>query len=41
MVSTWDILSGDVKPGSNVLLYDDAEIMVEEFEKIGIAAEYL
>ena len=23
-VSTWDILSGDVKPGSNVLLYDDA-----------------
>jgi N-methyl-L-proline demethylase len=22
--STWDILSGDVKPGSNVLLYDDA-----------------
>jgi hypothetical protein len=20
----WDILSGDVKPGSNVLLYDDA-----------------
>jgi 2,4-dienoyl-CoA reductase-like NADH-dependent reductase (Old Yellow Enzyme family)/thioredoxin reductase len=24
VVSTWDILSGDVKPGSNVLLYDDA-----------------
>lgn len=23
-VSTWDIISGDVKPGSNVLLYDDA-----------------
>jgi hypothetical protein len=23
-VSTWDILSGDVKPGTNVLLYDDA-----------------
>jgi len=23
-VSTWDILSGDVKPGANVLLYDDA-----------------
>jgi 2,4-dienoyl-CoA reductase-like NADH-dependent reductase (Old Yellow Enzyme family)/thioredoxin reductase len=23
-VSAWDILSGDVKPGSNVLLYDDA-----------------
>jgi N-methyl-L-proline demethylase len=22
--SSWDILSGDVKPGSNVLLYDDA-----------------
>ncbi len=22
--STWDILSGDVKPGANVLLYDDA-----------------
>jgi N-methyl-L-proline demethylase len=22
--SAWDILSGDVKPGSNVLLYDDA-----------------
>jgi N-methyl-L-proline demethylase len=24
VASTWDILSGDVKPGSNVLLYDDA-----------------
>jgi N-methyl-L-proline demethylase len=24
VVSTWDILTGDVKPGSNVLLYDDA-----------------
>jgi NADPH-dependent 2,4-dienoyl-CoA reductase/sulfur reductase-like enzyme len=24
VVSTWDILSGDVKPGSNVLIYDDA-----------------
>ena len=24
MVSAWDILSGDVKPGTNVLLYDDA-----------------
>ncbi len=24
VVSTWDILSGEVKPGSNVLLYDDA-----------------
>ena len=24
VVSTWDILSGDVKPGSAVLLYDDA-----------------
>jgi 2,4-dienoyl-CoA reductase-like NADH-dependent reductase (Old Yellow Enzyme family)/thioredoxin reductase len=23
-VSSWDILSGDVKPGQNVLLYDDA-----------------
>ena len=23
-VSTWDIISGDVKPGSNVLIYDDA-----------------
>jgi len=23
-VSAWDILSGDVKPGNNVLLYDDA-----------------
>ncbi len=23
-VSAWDILSGDVKPGSNVLLFDDA-----------------
>jgi 2,4-dienoyl-CoA reductase-like NADH-dependent reductase (Old Yellow Enzyme family)/thioredoxin reductase len=23
-ISAWDILSGDVKPGSNVLLYDDA-----------------
>ena len=23
-VSAWDILSGDIKPGSNVLLYDDA-----------------
>jgi N-methyl-L-proline demethylase len=24
VVSAWDVLSGDVKPGSNVLLYDDA-----------------
>ncbi|MFC3087339.1 FAD-dependent oxidoreductase [Tabrizicola soli] len=24
VISTWDILSGDVKPGANVLLYDDA-----------------
>jgi len=24
VVSTWDILSGDVKPGANVLVYDDA-----------------
>ena len=24
VVSTWDILSGDVRPGSNVLIYDDA-----------------
>jgi hypothetical protein len=24
VVSTWDILSGDVKPGAQVLLYDDA-----------------
>ncbi len=24
VVSAWDILSGDVKPGSNVLLYDEA-----------------
>lgn len=24
VVSSWDILSGDVKPGSNVLLFDDA-----------------
>ncbi len=24
VVSTWDIISGDVKPGSRVLLYDDA-----------------
>lgn len=24
VVSAWDILSGDVKPGANVLLYDDA-----------------
>ncbi|OYX24736.1 MAG: N-methylproline demethylase [Rhodobacterales bacterium 32-66-7] len=24
VVTAWDILSGDVKPGSNVLLYDDA-----------------
>ena len=24
VISTWDILSGDVRPGSNVLLYDDA-----------------
>ncbi|MGL4234516.1 oxidoreductase [Tabrizicola sp.] len=24
VVSAWDILSGDVKPGTNVLLYDDA-----------------
>jgi len=24
VVSAWDIISGDVKPGSNVLIYDDA-----------------
>ena len=24
VVSTWDIISGDIKPGSRVLLYDDA-----------------
>ena len=24
VVTTWDILSGDVKPGANVLVYDDA-----------------
>lgn len=24
VVSSWDIISGDVKPGSNVLIYDDA-----------------
>ncbi len=24
VVSTWDIISGDVKPGQNVLIYDDA-----------------
>jgi N-methyl-L-proline demethylase len=24
MVSSWDIISGDVKPGSNVLIFDDA-----------------
>jgi len=24
VVSTWDIISGDVKPGANVLIYDDA-----------------
>ena len=24
VVSTWDIISGDVKPGTNVLLFDDA-----------------
>ncbi|WP_337266563.1 NADH:flavin oxidoreductase [Oryzifoliimicrobium ureilyticus] len=24
MVSSWDIISGDVKPGSNVLVFDDA-----------------
>ncbi|KZC99210.1 MULTISPECIES: NADH:flavin oxidoreductase [unclassified Thalassospira] len=24
VVSTWDIISGDVKPGANVLVYDDA-----------------
>jgi N-methyl-L-proline demethylase len=24
VVSTWDIISGDVKPGTNVMLYDDA-----------------
>nr|WP_315980530.1 FAD/NAD(P)-binding oxidoreductase [Aliamphritea spongicola] len=24
MVSSWDIISGDVKPGNNVLIYDDA-----------------
>lgn len=24
VVSSWDILSGDVKPGENVLIYDDA-----------------
>ncbi len=24
VVSTWDIISGDVKPGNNILIYDDA-----------------
>ena len=24
VISTWDIISGDVKPGSNVLIFDDA-----------------
>jgi len=24
VVSTWDIISGDIKPGANVLVYDDA-----------------
>ena len=24
VVSTWDIISGDVKPGTDVLIYDDA-----------------
>src|SRR5690606_25406039 len=24
VISAWDILSGDVKPGTNVLVYDDA-----------------
>jgi len=24
VISAWDIISGDVKPGSNVLIYDDA-----------------
>src|SRR4029077_10265694 len=24
VVSSWDIISGDVKPGSNVLVFDDA-----------------
>jgi N-methyl-L-proline demethylase len=24
VVSAWDILSGDAKPGANVLIYDDA-----------------
>jgi 2,4-dienoyl-CoA reductase-like NADH-dependent reductase (Old Yellow Enzyme family)/thioredoxin reductase len=24
VVSSWDVISGDVKPGSNVLIYDDA-----------------
>ncbi len=43
--SAWDILSGDVKPGSNVLLYDDAgdhaglmaaEVLAESGAKVEI-----
>jgi NADPH-dependent 2,4-dienoyl-CoA reductase/sulfur reductase-like enzyme len=45
VVSTWEILSGDVKPGSNVLLFDDtgdhaalqaAEIIAETGAKLEI-----
>jgi hypothetical protein len=39
VVSAWDILSGDVKPGSNVLLYDDAgdhtALQAAEVRRIG------
>jgi N-methyl-L-proline demethylase len=45
IVSTWDILTGDIKPGSNVLLYDDAgdhaalmaaEVLAESGAKVEI-----
>jgi N-methyl-L-proline demethylase len=45
VVSTWDILTGDTKPGSNVLLYDDAgdhaalmaaEVLAESGAKVEI-----
>jgi N-methyl-L-proline demethylase len=45
VVSTWDILTGDIKPGSNVLLYDDAgdhaalmaaEVLAESGAKVEI-----
>ncbi len=45
-VSSWDILSGDVKPGTNVLLYDDAGDhtalqVAQKLAEAGVTAEVM